>query len=192
VEVGKVFTQNEERLDICFGLVFTNKTKGAEQKIRGMIDEILKQISAVIQYSEPNIIASGNKAMCEVGVVGEVGGLRGSTSRINLELEGQPRGSTFQPYSNEPFIVRDIAIFVPNTVKVEDILNEIKTSIGAEAGTLLVKGPDLFDTYTKNDQTSYAFRMIFQAFDRTLSDGEANSFMEKAYSMARARGWTVR
>jgi phenylalanyl-tRNA synthetase beta subunit len=34
--------------------------------------------------------------------------------------------------------------------------------------------------------------MIFQAFDRTLSDDEANSFMDIAYSRAKELGWVVR
>ena len=66
------------------------------------------------------------------------------------------------------------------------------TAAETTTGSLLVKGPDLFDTFSKDGKTSYAFRMIFQSFEKTLSDDEINGSMEKIYTDVKARGWEVR
>jgi phenylalanyl-tRNA synthetase beta chain len=188
-EIGKVFTNKGEYQNICFAIAFTKKVKGGEQKLRDIVSDLSAKLSEVFTFREPYIICSGNKIICELA---DIVLKNGANSRINLEDQPLGSTSTFKAYSNEPFIVRDIAIFVPSTFKIDDIRSEIESSIRSKAGNLLIKGPDLFDTFSKGDQTSYAFRMIFQAFDRTLSDDEANSFMDIAYSRAKELGWVVR
>jgi phenylalanyl-tRNA synthetase beta subunit len=37
---------------------------------------------------------------------------------------------------------------------------------------------NLFDTYEKDDQISYAFKLVFQSDERTLSDKEVNEHMQ--------------
>jgi phenylalanyl-tRNA synthetase beta subunit len=56
----------------------------------------------------------------------------------------------------------------------------------------LVKGPDLFDEFEKDNKKSLAFRLIFQANDRTLTDIEVNGFMENIYKIVKEKGWQVR
>ena len=193
-ELGKVFTKAGEFLNLAFGIAMTKKSKGAEQMLMDMINDILSQLRAKLIFKEPKIKKMQNKIVCEISDISldlnralEDQPL-GSTSRTNLE--DQPR--TFKPYSNEPFIVRDIAIFVPVSVSKNSIKEEIEKSLSSDARKLLIKGPDLFDTFTKEDKVSYAFRLIFQAFDRTLSDEEANHFMQAVYDSVQEQGWTVR
>jgi phenylalanyl-tRNA synthetase beta chain len=99
---------------------------------------------------------------------------------------------TFKPFSSEPFMVRDIALFVDGSVTAEAVQEIIKGSATAVAKELLVKGPDLFDQFEKEGKKSLAFRMIFQANDRTLTDTEVNGFMEKVYGAVKEKGWQVR
>jgi phenylalanyl-tRNA synthetase beta subunit len=80
----------------------------------------------------------------------------------------------YQPISSYPFITRDIALWVPTETKPEDIENIIRDG----AGSLLVN-LFLFDTFSKEGRVSYAFRLVFQSMDRTLTDREANKIMEK-------------
>jgi phenylalanyl-tRNA synthetase beta chain len=98
------------------------------------------------------------------------------------------KGQMFQAFSPFPFIVRDVALFVPSDTRAEAVANVIK----ANAGKLVARGPELFDEFSKDGKKSLAFRLVFQSFDRTLSDAEVNKSMEKVYIALKANGWEVR
>jgi phenylalanyl-tRNA synthetase beta chain len=93
----------------------------------------------------------------------------------------------YRPYSKYPFIVRDIALWVPAGTNAEDVLDVIRTA----AGELLVRS-SLFDEFKKDGRVSLAFRLVFQSFDRTLTDEDANEHMESVNSAVGQRGWNVR
>lgn len=111
------------------------------------------------------------------------------TERLNLSV---PQGSTFRfkPVSLYPFIVRDIAIFVPTDITADKLWTEIEKGIGQEKK--LLANHYLFDEYQKADKKSFAFRLIFQASDRTLTDTEVNKIMEKVAVAVSENGWQVR
>ena len=79
----------------------------------------------------------------------------------------------FVPWSIYPFISRDVAVWMPEGESAEKLKNILK-----ENGTdLLIKEPYLFDSFIKDGKTSYAFRLVFQSYDRTLTDTEINDIM---------------
>ena len=95
----------------------------------------------------------------------------------------------FVPWSLFPFIARDIAVWVPEDVAREEVEKVIKSSMG----DMVVKGPELFDEFSKEDKTSYAFRLVFQSDNRTLTDVEINETMAKITNKIKANnGWQVR
>lgn len=95
----------------------------------------------------------------------------------------------FKMWSLFPFIARDIAVWVPESVPSSDVLKIIKEN----AGELVVRGPELFDEFKKEDKISYAFRLVFQSYDRTLTDVEINEIMDKITSKIKENnGWQVR
>ncbi len=51
---------------------------------------------------------------------------------------------------------------------------------------------DQFDEFKKGDKTSYAFRLVFQSDEKTLTDDEANDFMNKVYDAVKSNAWEVR
>jgi len=81
----------------------------------------------------------------------------------------------FEMWPLFPFIARDIALWVPESVLSIDVANIIKENMGG----LVVKGPELFDEFKKDGKVSYAFRLVFQSFDRTLTDYEINEVVDK-------------
>lgn len=93
----------------------------------------------------------------------------------------------YKPFSPYPFIVRDIALWVPAGTKSEQVLEVISK----QAGDLVVRS-ELFDTFQKAGKISYAFRLVLQSFQKTLTDDEANAVMEKVYTAVRKEGWEVR
>jgi phenylalanyl-tRNA synthetase beta chain len=118
-------------------------------------------------------------------------GVRESEMKSN-EAEGYeelPVSATerYRTFSKYPFIVRDIAMWVPAGTQPEDVLEVIRT----HAGELLVRS-EKFDEFKKGERMSYAFRLVFQSFDRTLTDGDVNERMESIYTAVKEEGWEVR
>ncbi len=96
--------------------------------------------------------------------------------------------NSFKPWSLYPFIVRDIAVWIPMEEKVENL----KQILVDEGTSLLVKGPSLFDSFSKEGKTSYAYRLVFQSYEKTLTDDEINPIMEKINQEITKKGWQVR
>lgn len=94
----------------------------------------------------------------------------------------------YKKISPYPFIVRDIAAWVPEGTNV----NELSDSITKEGGALIARGPTLFDEFKKDGKISYAFRTVFQAHDRTLTDDEANAIMNRITETFHRKGFQVR
>jgi len=111
----------------------------------------------------------------------------------------------YRPISKFPAVERDIAVFVPTSVKVDDVQQVIET-----AGGELLLDSDLFDIYEGNprteraeqssydgenleaDQKSLAFHLIFQSQERTLTDNEINGIFKKIIKAIESEGWEVR
>ena len=95
----------------------------------------------------------------------------------------------FTMWSLFPFISRDVAVWVPEDVRSSDVEKIIKDN----AGELVVRGPELFDEFKKDGKISYAFRLIFQSYERTLTDAEINEIMTKITNKIKGKeGWQVR
>lgn len=93
---------------------------------------------------------------------------------------------TFVPISVYPFILRDIAVWITDG-DAESIPNIIRTHGGP-----LVARIDLFDTFTKEGRTSYAYHIVFQSNEKTLSDVEVSEIMKKIEDEIKGKGWEVR
>ncbi|QQR64981.1 phenylalanine--tRNA ligase subunit beta [Candidatus Kaiserbacteria bacterium] len=94
---------------------------------------------------------------------------------------------SFTPFSAYPFISRDIALWVPEAVTAEEIEREIRE----HAGTLLTR-VTLFDSFTKEGRVSYAFRLIFQSHEKTLTDDEVGPIMQTLTTTLTAKGFEIR
>lgn len=118
-----------------------------------------------------------------------------------LEVLGSPRDNArpdhqekhispvFNMWSLFPFITRDIAVWVPETEGSQNLENLIKDN----TTELCVKGPIMFDSFTKEGRTSYGFRMVFQSYEKTLTDIEVNSIMDNITNKIKENpDWQVR
>ncbi|BCL33802.1 phenylalanine--tRNA ligase subunit beta [Nostoc sp. MS1] len=84
----------------------------------------------------------------------------------------------FKPYSTYPASDRDIAFFAPVKVSVSEIEKAIN-----KAGKGLLESVELFDEYRGENvpqgQRSLAFRLVYRASDRTLTDNEVEPVHNK-------------
>lgn len=181
-ELGTVFTGEGEHLALALGY-----EPLAGKPNRAVLDEDL----AALVEAFP---AAGFTAPAHDGQVAEL-----SLEKADLEGLGEgyePRGlvlGPYQPYSTYPFALRDIAVWTPDGTQE----SEVALLIQKEAGPLLAR-MDLFDRFEKTDdtganRTSYAFRLVFEAPDRTLSDADLDPLMENiTKALNRQEGFSVR
>jgi phenylalanyl-tRNA synthetase beta subunit len=98
---------------------------------------------------------------------------------------------TYKTVSPYPFITRDIAMWVPDSITWESVRD-----LCAQVRNPLVARVDLFDTFSKEiegvKKTSYAFRLVFQSYEKTLTDEEVNQMMEPYYVLFKDKGYEIR
>jgi phenylalanyl-tRNA synthetase beta chain len=99
----------------------------------------------------------------------------------------RPTDTMYKAFSRYPFIVRDIALWVPKDTEPVEVREVILANAGA-----LVQRIDLFDTFVKGERTSLAFRIVFQSFDKTLTDVEVNAVMDRVQAALKAKGYEIR
>jgi phenylalanyl-tRNA synthetase beta chain len=93
----------------------------------------------------------------------------------------------YKIFSRYPSIARDISLWVPSGIEPAEVEKIIRESAGE-----LLQRTELFDRFEKGEKLSLAFRLVFQSFDRTLMDEDANARMESVYGAVKAKGWEVR
>lgn len=176
-EIGTVFTKGKESTS----LAFCASKKDCSDEVEEMFSQVFDK---KIEFNKV-----GN--VCEADFSEFILELPDPAEEIKYGFDDT--GIRFKPYSPYPCIVRDIAVFVPEGSPEDAVLEFIKK----ESGELLLK-TRLFDVFTKvfpdgTKKTSYAYRLIFQSFERTLIDEEANAIMEKVTNLLNAQeGWQVR
>ena len=105
----------------------------------------------------------------------------------DISQQTAPKG-LFKSWSLYPFICRDIAVWIPEDTG-KDILENIYKEMG---GNLLIKDPILFDQFTKEGRVSYAHSLVFQSYEKTLTDDEIKIIIDKIYVRIKDMGWEVR
>ncbi len=110
-----------------------------------------------------------------------------SFNPVLIESKNQTADS-FSSWSVYPFIVRDISMWVP--VNIDSI--DVSPVICEEMGDLVIKGPTLIDSFEKEGKKSLAFRLVFQSFDRTLTDEDVNIPMQKITTSLKEKGYEIR
>ena len=152
------------------------------QNLLGLREVKLFEIGVVWKGGgEATVLGIADESGVREGPLTVVGG---ASTYENLPLSETER---YQSFSRYPFIVRDIALWTPAGTKPEDVLEIIR----AEAGELLVRS-ELFDRFEKGEKLSLAFRLVFQSFEKTLTDAEVNAVMEKVYAAVAEKDWQVR
>lgn len=93
----------------------------------------------------------------------------------------------YEAFSRYPYIVRDIAFWTPAGTDEEALMKDIEE----KAGELCVR-ISLFDRFAKGDKTSLGYRLIFQSFERTLTEAEVNQIMQEISRILVEKGFEVR
>ncbi|RJQ35699.1 phenylalanine--tRNA ligase subunit beta [Candidatus Parcubacteria bacterium] len=169
------------RTSLVAGLTDALERNRRMKDILGLKDVKLFEIGAVWKKGKETIMLG---IADEKGVREEV-----LESKLASEYEDMPLSSAerYQPFSKYPYIVRDIAMWVPKETTEEEVLDIIRKN----AGELLVKS-SIFDRFEKGERVSLAFRLVFQSFDRTLTDFDANERMASVSKTLTEKGFEIR
>jgi phenylalanyl-tRNA synthetase beta chain len=105
---------------------------------------------------------------------------------LEILLRNQPRNFKIESLSRFPAIHRDLALLMPLTVKVGDVLREIRK----EAGPHLMK-LDVFDVYQGESlemgQKSVAFSLVYQDHKDTLRDEVVSESIDRVLAHLKAK-----
>ncbi len=182
-EIGTVFEKIDGGIGEHTSLTLGARTKGNgyNQKDDKVLEEGIKAVEEVLREKLDWKIEKG-------------------VAELNFSevLEKLPVPSAYEPFvkqsdvtykkvSQYPAVSRDIALFVAGGEEAAKVQSELI----AAAGLLLVRHA-LFDTFTKDGRTSYAFRLVFQATDRTLTNEEVDTIMNDINTVAKGNDWEVR
>ncbi len=186
-EIGKVFPRvGEEKLSCAFAVDVLNAGKKKDARTKEVLQSACDSLSAALGVSVPAPL-QGNIVEIDLGAL-----LEKLLKPIFPVTPFKAIETRYQKISIYPYMLRDIALWVPEGVSSDVVHNMIRK----EAGELLAFSR-LFDVFTKEfpdgKKTSYAFNLVFQSHKKTLSDEEVNGVMERVTKvLAMEGGWTVR
>lgn len=177
-EIGNVFTKDGEYLKVAVGVRPTVAKKRAE-RAKEMLVEAQNALEVALGKIEP--VYAAETFEFDLGRVAETATIE------NPMLELIQDGTRYAPLSAYPFVLRDIALWVPAGTAAEAVHEIIKQN----GGELLIK-LDKFDEFSKEGRTSYAFHLVFQSHEKTLSDVEVNEVMSKVSAALTGKGFEIR
>lgn len=190
-EIGKVFDgkPGDPAEKMSFGIGVINKQGVKKPKEGIFIKEAVDKVSQVLDIKIDVKINEGEDTFVEID-------LSSLYKKIDLEKISDGKYLDFPQSQNEsytavsqfPFVLRDIAVWLPSNIDPNELISIIKEN----SEGLLVRDPKLFDVYEKDDKTSYAYRLVFQSYQKTLTDLEVNEIMDKISKEIESKGWGIR
>lgn len=181
-EIGKVFPKTGEHMSLCLGVSINRKKKGVTP--HSILKEALASIEKDLHVTIP---IQENIAVIEIDLDALIEHLPEPKTLHDLHFKTLPKDKKYIPFSAYPFASRDIAVFVPSDVSESEVADVIQK----KAGSYLLK-MKLFDVFTKNAKTSYAFRLIFQSYEKTLEEKEIVDAITAVTEALTKKGWEVR
>ena len=182
-EIGNVFTKQGETTTLALGVSYAKKIKGEtpESEIQNTIGEVLQSLG--IQKEQVSFEVKDGVVEIDVDKLVVL-----ASDSLELPSLMSREVKKYQPISQYPFVVRDIAVWVQGEGKE----NEVESIIKTEAGDLL-KRLSQFDKFSKDGKTSYAYRLVLQSMEKTLEENEITDIMTRVTEKMNANeGWNVR
>ncbi|MDP2704832.1 MAG: phenylalanine--tRNA ligase beta subunit-related protein [Patescibacteria group bacterium] len=183
-EIGTVFSMKGEILS------FTLALKGQKSKEKKEIEELAETVENLGKHLGVQL-PPVSETCYEIDLGDIIDSLPEPKAYEKESINEHPK--QVEKISAYPFMLRDISLFVPSGITSYTVLSVI----AKEAGDLLVQSR-LFDVFEKTNaeggkQTSYAFRLVFQSFEKTLSDEEINVVMKRVSdALEKEKNWKVR
>lgn len=190
-EIGNVWSGMLEHTSLTVALQALSKNQW--KNVRGLSKQIMEETLAHLGVSGLQIVHKENgPSFADISEIN----FDEATKDLPEPTENEPvllpkKDITYKTLSTYPFIVRDVALWVPE----ETTPDLVEAIIRAYAGPLAQK-IYLFDTFVKKEEhkKSLAFRMVLQSFEKTLADADANEVYDRVVKALQKANpaWQVR
>lgn len=159
-ELGSVFTSTGESFALCIG----NRGAGGKTKPAVLLD-----VCTHLRDTLGLALTLEDEGVAECLLTSEFLSSLGEGYEVATTSQGMY--TSFSPY---PFALRDVAVWTPEGTLESEVANLIISSAGEYLARI-----DLFDRFEKEGRISYAFRLVFESMERTLTDVDLDSAMER-------------
>ncbi len=196
-EIGKVFYKEESETEEKKKLAIISSNDdfyGMKGKINLFLKEFLLEDVSYTENQENHLFCENRSAKImyngeEIGLFGELSEKARKDTKIKsnavmAEIDFEKilklckDIKIYDPILKFPSSVRDVAVLVPQKTTYEEVLRKIENT-----GGKMLKNVFLFDSYEGKEipegTKSLAFRLTFQAKNRTLSSEEVNDLQKK-------------
>lgn len=190
-EIGKVFeTKGDDVIEknhLVFGAAMVKWPKG--QSVESFLHDRLIELDAELRIDSKELIKK-NKDCFEINLdlllphihSKQLEECLGSISKYQALAK-----INYKKASIYPAMSRDIAFFGSNDQT--EVAEFIRTQT---AKYPLIENHFCFDIFSKEDKTSYAYRFVFQSYEKTLTEEEVGVIMNQIAAAVTEQGWEVR
>ena len=186
-EIGRIYSKGEEKLSLVVSCENVNKkarkTFGDEASQLSEIEVALDSMISSVAHVKKN---HGTALEYVFDYYDEKLSLNESYENV-FDATSYKQDARYHSLSLYPYSVRDISLWVDEGVTAWEVMELIKYSAGA-----LLQRCYLFDEFSKEGRTSYAFSVVIQSFEKTLNDSDIDGLMESITKAINAKGWEVR
>ena len=190
-EIGKVFedvgTDVVEKNHLVFGVVMNKWPKGQDGRsfVSSICGDLLVFLGInidIVKHEIPGIIEINLRSLLE-----KINKETLTTLFSQIKSYQSPSKIKYRKASIYPAMSRDMAFFGSNDQ--EEVTEFVKAQVEKYP---LIENHFCFDVFTKEDKTSYAYRFVFQSYEKTLTEEEVSVFMNEIAEAVKGKGWTVR
>lgn len=185
-EIGRVYTKNGEDTQACIALANTGKSANKKYGVeRAQLEQLHTQLNELfgvdisVEYNQNTLSFSISALIDSVEIPHEYGSLFDNETYTSTDI--------FHTVSVYPYITRDISFWAPQgstELTLRELINNLDTQF--------LKKIFLFDTFEKEGKTSYAFSLIFQSDERTLTDVDVDTDMNSIIQELEKEGSEMR
>ena len=200
-EFGNVFTKEGEYNNLCISIDDGKKKSNYTENIDMILSEIKNKLNIEkLEYE----VKSAKPYILEINFNKLLENLDDNYEDVFISGDYINRDTKFESYSIMPFIVRDIAFWINEDNELLTNKNENKNNspedslleiIKSVVGDLCIK-VSKFDEFKKEidgvQKISFGFRLLYQSFEKTLTDEEVNVQSDNVYAKLRELGLEVR
>ncbi len=177
-EFGTVFSKDGEEVHLALGIA------SVPGRPKVVSEKIAEEVRVALSTLDVTLPGSFNDGVWEVALSPCI-----ADKPLQETYTSFPSvaGVQYRAPSRYPFVLRDISVFVPSTITASDIGRCIDENAGA-----LLRQRNLFDVFSRDDKVSFAFRLVFQSDDKTLTDDEVTVVMDHVTQALQKESWEVR
>lgn len=189
-EIGKVFKNKGndvvEKTHLAFGLGMVKwpKDKKAE--------DAMSELVAELGLDKGKVESVSNVIVCEIDF-DDIDPTKVPEGVIEnyQSPDALIKTRKYKIASTYPAMSRDIAFFVEDSLgkSEDDIANLIKAEVAKQP---LIENHFRFDIFKKEGKTSYAYRFVFQSYEKTLTEEETKAVMGEISNSLVGEGFEVR